>query len=366
MGDRKTLQRQPTADAPEFFEGTEKRIEIDFAGAGDLRTVPQEDWDEVVRRSATLILNQKDTPEFRSYLLSESSLIVYPGKVILKTCGKTVPTRSIPKILAVASGVGMSVEWLSYSRKDFLAPTEQPPEHQSFEAETALCREVCKGVGDAYILGPITGEHWLVYDAEFIPTDCARRGDYQIDIMMYDLPSDVSAVFETAEPEGSRVGASAMTRDSGLDRVVASMGGEIDDYCFAPCGYSCNIHAGEAYAMVHVTPQESCSYASFETNFGSVRGSKPCSDSGASLNKLVGEVLDCFRPKRFTITVFLDEGAKAGIGSAPWEACAKNYKRKMLTSTYFEQDYSATIASYILLDKKRPREDPEPEAAVQA
>lgn len=349
MGDQpqSPVTRASEASLP-FFEGTEKRIEIDFAGSGDLRKVPQEGWDEVVRLSATLILNQKDTPEFRSYLLSESSLIVYPGKVILKTCGKTVPTRSIPKILSLAKTIDMSVEWLSYSRKDFLAPSEQPPEHQSHEAEISSCREVCNGVGDAYVLGPLTGEHWLVYDAEFIKTDCSQRGDYQIDIMMYDLPPDVSRVFETSEPEGSRKGAETMTHDSGLTKVAESIGGQIDDYCFAPCGYSCNMHAGEAYAMVHVTPQPECSYASFETNFGSVRGSTISEDGSRSLNDLVGQVLDVFRPGRFTITVFFDEGAKAAMGNAPWDACSQRYKRKTFTSTYFEQDYCASIASYVL------------------
>lgn len=343
----------------EFFEGTEKRIEIDFSGDADLRTIPQESWDEVVSLSQTLILNRKDTPEFRSYLLSESSLIVYPSKVILKTCGKTVPTRSIPKIQALGESVGLSVEWISYSRKDFLSPSEQPPEHQSQEAEIASCRQACKGIGDAYVLGPLTGEHWLIYDAEFIEVDCSKRGDFHIDIIMYDLPPDVAKIFETPEPEGSRAGAMRMTKDSGLARVAKHMGGEIDDYCFAPCGYSCNMHAGEAYAMVHVTPQKACSYASFETNFGSQLGGKrPCSDVSGSVNKVVEEVLASFRPKRFTITQFLDEGAREATGSAPWEACGKNYTQKAFTSTKFESDYGATMARYerMLPDRKRTLE----------
>merc|ERR1719230_842475 len=88
---------------------------------------------------------------------------------------------------------------------------------------------------------------------------------------MYELPQEVRRCFYTAEPEGSAAGAAAMTKGSGLGACIAEISKEVivDDYCFAPCGYSCNAHAGASYAIVHVTPEENCSYASFETNVGS-------------------------------------------------------------------------------------------------
>lgn len=347
MGQAASSASTPTSDGEvEFFEGTEKRIEMDFSGEGDLRSVPREEWEEVVRLSQTVILHSKTTLNFTSFLLSESSLIVYPGKVILKTCGRTVPLNSVDRLLAIGKGIGMEPEWLCYSRKNFLKPNEQPEQHRSKEAEMDLCRKSC-GCGDCFVLGPLTGDHWLLYDANFQNPDCSNRGDFSVDIMMYDLPADVQRIFFTSEPEGSEEGARVMTEASGLGAMAASIGGEVDDYCFSPCGYSCNVHAGNAYFMVHATPQEGCSYASFETNFGSAFGDRPDGDRRGPLNELIQRVLDAFRPEKLTITLFVDGGAMEFIGNAPFEAAAKDYRRKSTNSYHFEHDYVSTVASYV-------------------
>jgi len=336
---------------PDFFEGTEKRIEVDFVGTGDLRNVPQSGWEEVVQLSSTQILRRRDTEAFSSFLLSESSLIVYPSKVILKTCGRTVPLCCITRLLELANAVGLQPEWLCYSRKNFLREEHQPREHQSKEAEIAICRRACRDLGDAYVLGQLTGDHWLIYSTEFLWTDCSTRGDFQVDLMMYDLPKDICEVFHTNEPEGSAEGAAAMAKASGLESIAESIGGQIDGYCFSPCGYSCNIHTGGAYAMVHVTPQEHCSYASFETNLGSTFHGLPSGDVSDVLNTLVGRVLDALRPQKLTLTLFMDQGAETAIGTAPFAAAGARYRRQTHTSAHFEQDYSATIATYT--SKKR-------------
>jgi hypothetical protein len=52
----------------------------------------------------------------------------------------------------------------------------------------------------------------------------------------------------------------------------------------------------EAYWTIHITPESHCSYASFETN---VRLN--------NYGPLVKAVLDIFRPKRYTMTLFADE-----------------------------------------------------------
>lgn len=343
-----------------FFEGTEKRIEIDFAfrcGAGastpgqasGLLAVSSEAWLEVVALCQTTIIGSKATDAFKSYLLSESSLIVYPEKVIIKTCGRTVPLASVKRVLSLGTEVGLEPEWLCYSRKDFLAPKKQPKAHQSMDAEINLCRQVC-GVGDAYVLGPITGEHWLLYNADFQNPDCSVRGDYTIDMMMYGLPEDVRKHFYTTHPEGSREGADAMTRDSGFGALVASIGGEVDDYTFYPCGYSCNAHANQSYLITHVTPEEDCSYASFETNFGSVMRERVFStDIARQLGQLVGQVLQVFKPEKLTMTMFIDGGAVDAIGDAPFDAAVSSglYRRTTRNVYHFEKDYLATVANFL-------------------
>mmetsp|Transcript_81847 Transcript_81847/g.181938 ORF Transcript_81847/g.181938 Transcript_81847/m.181938 type:complete len:139 (+) Transcript_81847:3-419(+) len=121
--------------------------------------------------------------------------------------------------------------------------------------------------------------------------------------------------------------------------------------------------------MVHVTPQENCSYASFETNYGSVRGdgfALEGSDVGDRVGALIGRVLDVFRPRKLTVTLFTDQGAAGAIGEKPFGAALdRKYKRRMCTSTYFEQDYSAIIANFEVAvpaelagnGRKRPSED---------
>lgn len=332
-----------------FFEGTEKRIEIDFRGDGSLRNAPRSDWDTVVTLSATQILNCKETDQFTSFLLSESSLLVYSQKAIIKTCGSTVPLKAVPKLLDIGKEQGLECEWMCYSRKNFLAPEEQPHEHQSMEQEVEVCKKVFGPVGDAYVLGPLTGEHWLFYEALYLEViNYAERGDFTIDVMMYDLPKDVQEVFHTTEPEGSRAGAETMTKQSGLGAIADFMNAEVDDYCFDSCGYSCNMHSGLSYAMVHVTPQDLCSYASFETNFGSTLTGLPERPLEETLNELLGKVIDAFRPGRLTVTLLQDQGAVSFLGSAPFAVAEKNhgYHRRNITSSWLGKDYQATIANF--------------------
>lgn len=349
----------PSNSPVPFFEGTEKRIEIDFAGIGDLRQVANAAWEEVVRLSQTMVLHRKETEMFTSFLLSESSLIVYPGKLILKTCGRTVPLNGVQRIFALAATVGLEPEWMCYSRKNFLAPGEQPKEHASQEVEIDSCRRLCRGVGDGYVLGPLTGEHWLMYSAEFKETDCSVRGEFHVDLMMYDLSPNSCAHFFSGAPEGCRDGAKAMTQCSGLGEVAALINAEVDDYCFSPCGYSCNMHAKDgSYAMVHVTPQVACSYASFETNFGSKREAMSQQEVGARLNELVLKVLKVFKPGNFTMTLFTDKGAEKAIGTAPFEGPGSGYLRKTCTSTQFEQEFLATVVNYTAQEPTRGTKRP--------
>ncbi len=56
-----------------------------------------------------------------------------------------------------------------------------------------------------------------------------------------------------------------MTQSSGIKDLFP--GASVEALAFEPCGYSCNGHVGgEGYFTIHVTPEEACSYASFETN----------------------------------------------------------------------------------------------------
>lgn len=47
---------------------------------------------------------------------------MYSHKIIAKTCGTTTLLRMLPPLLERVAAKKMEVEWVAYSRKDFLFP----------------------------------------------------------------------------------------------------------------------------------------------------------------------------------------------------------------------------------------------------
>ncbi|KAG0483429.1 hypothetical protein HPP92_011513 [Vanilla planifolia] len=76
------------------FEGFEKRLELHFScsegplGLG-LRLLSTESLDRILSTVHCSIVSAVSNARFDAYVLSESSLFVYPEKVIIKTCGTT-------------------------------------------------------------------------------------------------------------------------------------------------------------------------------------------------------------------------------------------------------------------------------------
>ena len=64
-----------------------------YEGCRGLRDVTREEWTELCVAAACEILDVRSNEFFDAYLLSESSLFVYPVKLILKTCGTTTLLR---------------------------------------------------------------------------------------------------------------------------------------------------------------------------------------------------------------------------------------------------------------------------------
>ncbi|MCO5590412.1 hypothetical protein L7F22_044381 [Adiantum nelumboides] len=89
------------------FEGFEKRLVVEFFvppiladpnGKG-LRSLSCNQLDELLSAAECTIVSQLSNEHLDSYVLSESSLFVYPYKIILKTCGTTKLLRAIPVLL---------------------------------------------------------------------------------------------------------------------------------------------------------------------------------------------------------------------------------------------------------------------------
>jgi len=83
------------------FEGPEKRLELDFRPNPErpegLRGIDKELWQEMLNLAKCTIISHTKNEYFDAFVLSESSLFVYPTKVLLKTCGTTTLLKCIPK-----------------------------------------------------------------------------------------------------------------------------------------------------------------------------------------------------------------------------------------------------------------------------
>ena len=151
-------QGSPASLLSAGFEGFEKRLEVEFGVAwadGDvapylvnshwkddvdngaflkagLRSIPRVELDAILTLAACTIVSHLPNECFDSYVLSESSLFVYPARIVIKTCGTTKLLEAIPKIIDSAAKVGLVPRRCKYTRGTFLFPKAQPEPHDSF------------------------------------------------------------------------------------------------------------------------------------------------------------------------------------------------------------------------------------------
>lgn len=352
------------------FEGPEKLLELWFApcvtslpeynaartlphGARiGLRRVPKSTWESMLDIVKCKTLSTISTADVDAYLLSESSMFVYPHKIILKTCGTTTLLLGLERLLRIAKAalwdddalgvssasvssayfaqavagesndskaLGAIVHHCFYSHKSFMFPEKQKGPHRDWELEKELLDRFFDD-GAAYTVGKMNGNHWLLYLAqsqtEDIPRLRAASSDFTLEILMTELSPEATSAyyFDLAKAEHN-VGAS-LSRGHVLGSECSKRVGlaslfpdaQLDAFAFEPCGYSANALANATpshsagYWTVHVTPEQENSYASFETNI--------TLDSAASVHALARRVIDVFKPGTFTLTLFVsvDEG----------------------------------------------------------
>ncbi|XP_042488945.1 LOW QUALITY PROTEIN: S-adenosylmethionine decarboxylase proenzyme-like [Macadamia integrifolia] len=289
--------------SPIGFEGYEKRLEITFSEAPifvdpqgrGLRALTRSQIDSILDAARCTIVDQLSNSEFDSYVLSESSLFVYPLKIILKTCGTTKLLLAIPPILKLASSLSLSVFSVKYSRGSFIFPNAQPSPHRNFSEEVAVLNgyfgNLASG-GRAYIMGDpaIPNQNWHIYVASGNSQPTDRTAVANLEMCMTGLDRDRAALFYK-KSEGDS--AKQMTKLAGIADIMPSH--EICDFEFDPCGYSMNAIDGCAFSTIHVTPEDGFSYASYETmGFDS---------SSVEFEPLIKRVLRCFRPAQFSVAV---------------------------------------------------------------
>lgn len=286
--------------SPIGFEGFEKRLEITFSnsptiGLG-LRSLTRAQLDSILEPACCTIVSQLSNSEFDSYVLSESSLFVYPLKIILKTCGTTKLLLSITPILKLAESLSLVVSSVKYSRGTFIFPDSQPAPHRSFAEEVAALNDYFGDLNvTSYVIGDpgFPNQNWHVYSAVKSPLVNDQTAEaVTLEMCMTGLDRSKAKVFYKNSEDDDNA-ARKMTKLSGISEIIPSH--VICDFGFDPCGYSMNGIEGPAFSTVHVTPEDGFSYASYEAmgfDTDSVR-----------LEPLVKRVLRCFGPAEFSIAV---------------------------------------------------------------
>lgn len=208
-------------DSTNAFEGPEKLLEVWFSASpaslpaatapAGLKIVPSETWNSMLDLVNCKVLSVVESENVDAYLLSESSMFVFPHKLILKTCGTTTLLRGLPKILEIAALTAGFPHQLGntflgtataaipyrvfYSRKNFLFPDRQVGPHRSWRDEVKSLDKLFLG-GSAYMIGKMNGEHWYLYLTEpnTILTPPATPKRRETETKLLDLPASRAAI----------------------------------------------------------------------------------------------------------------------------------------------------------------------------
>jgi len=268
---------------PSFFEGSEKKLEVvvtpDFP---PLRSLGDEAWRGVVEAAGAKILSVMRSEHCDAYLLSESSLFVFDDWFVLITCGQTTLVDAVQQLLQLIPTE--SIAFLVYERKN-----EHFPEHQPTTFQQDARRLQTMLPGRALCFGDEHGRYVQMFHTTRPYTP--EKNDPTLEVLMHVIDQDVAAQFAPQQVSGDASVAASL----GIDAILP--GFTTFEHVFNPAGYSLNAVKGEEYYTFHVTPEESGSYVSFETNY----------DFRGHLGGLVGSVVELFRPRAFDVVTFLPD-----------------------------------------------------------
>ncbi|AOA63138.1 S-adenosylmethionine decarboxylase [Komagataella phaffii CBS 7435] len=320
-----------TLDSTNAFEGPEKLLEIWFAGSAEemeddgLRQIPLEDIESLLELVNCEILSKISSSSFDSYLLSESSLFVYPHKLILKTCGTTTTLNCFDKLFDLMK---THLQWdlssrspyrIFYSRRSFMFPSQQKHVHQSWQSEVEwLNKYFGKSSSKVYIVGDLSNDHWYLYlngtDGSHMPSPPSSPNDFKgkdetFELLMTELDPVKCERFMTdirvdqfsdvnldIDDYGHVIGMKTL-KETGIDSFFSKERSKHDAFAFKPCGFSSNsIVDKDYYYTIHITPEEAFSYASFETNYPKL----------ADKTQLINQILSFLNPGKF-VMVFVQE-----------------------------------------------------------
>ncbi|KAK9832371.1 hypothetical protein WJX74_007903 [Apatococcus lobatus] len=308
------------------FEGSEKRLELDWAALGrpvlpvparGLRALTRQQIATLLEATGCCIVSSRSCVTFDAYVLSESSLFLYETKFVIKTCGTTKTLALVPQLLRFAADLGLAPTRCKYSRATFLFPAAQPAPYNAWEGEVELLNQLFGHLGSSHActLGqPSAGclqWHLFVAQAQVPPAQPATPTGCSIEICSTGLCPRQALSFHRAD--SNFVSAAQTTAKTGIRSLLPDA--DIDDYLFEPCGYSMNGLEDDGVAStIHITPEDHCSYASLEISgpvqAGSIAG---LADDPAVVIRGAASI---FRPRHMAVAVSWSGGQSASYSNS--------------------------------------------------
>lgn len=290
------------------FEGFEKRLELRFFSddpseeildnfMGGLRQLDFESLEQVLHAVQCTVVSAVGNHYFDSYVLSESSLFVYPTKIIIKTCGTTQLLKSVCPLILLAQHLGLNLCSCRYTRGNYIFPKAQPFPHNSFKEEVfyledCLPSSLCFRKASV-MPSKIPTHSWHVFSASI--NELQEEELFTIEICMTELDRTSAGKFYRLPGDGKTCDSAGkeMTEATGIGNINPQA--LICDFAFDPCGYSMNGIDGDRYSTIHVTPEDGYSYASYEC-VGSVY------DDHEDFVQILKKAVQVFRPATMSVS----------------------------------------------------------------
>ncbi len=293
------------------FEGSEKKIEVIVNESINLRKIGNAFWKNMVAKCEATILSNISNEECDAYLLSESSLFVWKHKFLMITCGRTVLVNSVLRFLEEFDK--SVIDALFFQRKNEYYERLQP---SSFKDDINKIGKLISG--KALRFGHLDTHHTYLFHSDYIKN--VEKEDKTTELLMYHITGKGADIFRAKDQDINVI------REF-LDYEKTFPGFKIDDFLFQPFGFSLNGIKKDKYITIHITPEDSTSYVSFETNL----------DIEKEDPKLLDRILDMFSPEAFDVINF-NSSIAPKLDNDKLQ-CIKKYKHKIndvLDINYYE------------------------------
>jgi len=324
-----------------FFEGPEKKLEIQFKGL-DLLSFPKSYWENLVDLTGAKILSEIANEHTVAYLLSESSLFVWKDRIVLITCGET---KLIKAAVELYEKFKDNMTSIFFERKN-----EYQPVSQKTSALDDMSRLGEIFGGEAYRFGRLDDHYVYIFNQSLLQdasnttfgdAHTTASGDISddtlnytlnytdeiktLELLIYGLKGDFK---DKLEESGSKTQEFVKAK---FEKIFDDY--KLDQFFFTPSGYSLNGLCGSKYITIHITPQGDESYFSFEMDeFDPVKD-----------KKIIKSLLDLCSPTSFDLIYFAKDKSKFLLEDLP-------YQVKQRSQEKVSSGYNINYAHYFGID----------------